>query len=71
MTTQACGSDWYCTAHGWICNLDLDHDGEHLCVYCPKPMAPGWSNAAKARAGDLDADEAAMRDAVETTPDVD
>jgi len=64
-------TEWACPDHGYICKLDEPHDGEHRCVRCPDPMLPGWSNAAKARAGQLDASEAAMRVEVETTPDVD
>ena len=72
-TVQAChdNGDWSCSEHGgWICDLDHGHDGPHRCVRCPKPMKPGWSNAAKARVGQIDASEAAMRAEVETSPDI-
>jgi hypothetical protein len=62
--------DWACPTHGWVCNLSHGHDGEHRCVHCPDPSPTGWSNAARARAGQLD-DEDAMRAEVETTPDLD
>lgn len=72
--TLACGIDWTCPEHGWICNLELDHEGDHRCVHCPRPMGPGWSRAAKARAaakrGEMSDYEPAMRDEVETTPDI-
>jgi hypothetical protein len=43
---------WDCPEHGYVCDREQGHEGEHRCVFDVPDRPTGWSNAAKARAND-------------------